>query len=1362
MSFHTLSARRVRLTAVVGSALMAAGLLIAPGLAAPASAAPPACADTAASQAAATAMAAACGRPVEVLAARTETTQDFVQPSGVTSRTMAVLPQRVHRADGSWAPVDLSLQARPDGTLAPAASVADVSFSGGGAAPLMTWRKAGHTLTLSWPGTLPTPVVSGNSATYVSVLPGVDLVVTATDLGFKHVLVVHTPAAAADPRVREVHFAVGGDAAVSSDADGSLKASVGGTAFATAEAPVMWDAGAATPGSTRMAGARPLDVDPAGPRSSEVDIAPTARVLGLAASMSGKDLTLRPPATDGLAFPIYLDPDWKTIVPTAAQYSNSTNSNWSVVDGTRQSGETASAPQVWVGNDTTGRLWRGYLGFPTTGLIGKHILSGHVDAVLDHSWPCTAGSDSMLWAFFTTQGLSGFGRLPWTSSIPGGETFDGVIPVSANEASCPKGNVAFSVGAQLAGKLQWVVDQGWGQFSMAYAATYTASGATESTQARWKRINLWSITMTVNFNSAPSVSATSTDPATPCVSNASGPDPNRPFVNQSPMLKATVNDVDPGETLQANFLWQRWNGSGWDPATQGSQGTLSSGLTGSVQPNVGQGVYQWNAYASDGVDVGWSAATCQFEVDTTNPDPPSVSSTDFPPNCTCGSPGWPGTLTLTSNPDTVSFRWGTTNPPSTVVFAASPGAPTTIQWMPTESGPQNLYLQAVDRAGNASAVLTYPITIAPPAANKGRWLQQDPFGGLNLADTSGQPTTHDMTVTGAADPGAPARAPGEFALGLSGTVAAPQYAATSTSVIVTSSAWTASAWVKLATAPTGSNFSTVVSQSAGTYSAFELQARPAGWCLNLPQPGNPGADNSVCGGTVNVGVWTHVAAQYDHSTGTVRLFLNGVQVGTRSTTVTGSTGGLAVGRTTVSGAVSGVLQGSVSDVRVWQRALLPGEIAAMIDNPVLGKYRFGEVDPPEFDESGRFHDLDFVGGASVPNPPQGYDGTGLVVDGTGAAVSREQVVHTDQSFSVSVWAKPASLAASGVVLSADGTNQSGFVLKYSKHFDKWRFGVAPSDTASALSDDSRDSTWPGAQSTVTPAVGRWDYLVATYDATAKQLKLYVNGVLQSTVSNVVNWDATGSLQVGSDIAGTGFVGAIDELRVYAGVVPTWLGDWRFDAGNCTGTPVVCADSATPGHSVTLAGGASQGTAGKDGSGLHITGTAGLVSGAASASGPLLDNTKSFTVSAWVNMAAIDGGAQTVVSAPGVNKSAFELGYQSALFAPLNTWCFTLFSADSGSASSVKACSSSPAVAGTWVHLVGVYDATAGTITLHINGGAANGGETVTANDNQTFLATGALAIGRAGTVSAPAAGFVGDLDNVRIYQGVITDPTLLM
>ncbi|MEU9435868.1 DNRLRE domain-containing protein [Streptomyces sp. NPDC048252] len=75
-----------------------------------------------------------------------------------------------------------------------------------GFSELATLTSGGHEITLSWPGALPEPTISGSSALYREVLDGVDLMLTAQAGGFSHVLVVHSAEAAADPALTRLSY----------------------------------------------------------------------------------------------------------------------------------------------------------------------------------------------------------------------------------------------------------------------------------------------------------------------------------------------------------------------------------------------------------------------------------------------------------------------------------------------------------------------------------------------------------------------------------------------------------------------------------------------------------------------------------------------------------------------------------------------------------------------------------------------------------------------------------------------------------------------------------------------------------------------------------------------------------------------------------------------------------------------------------------------------------------------------------------------------------------------------------------------------------------------------------------------------
>jgi hypothetical protein len=145
---------------------------------------------------------------VEALSDRTEYSQTFANPSGTLTLNEAVAPVRTRRADGTWVPVDYTLLPRPDGTVRPIASTVDVAFSGGGTGPMVRITRDGDQVALGWPAALPVPTLSGATATYADVLPGVDLQLRAQPLGFSDLLVVKSAEAARNPALRIVRLAL--------------------------------------------------------------------------------------------------------------------------------------------------------------------------------------------------------------------------------------------------------------------------------------------------------------------------------------------------------------------------------------------------------------------------------------------------------------------------------------------------------------------------------------------------------------------------------------------------------------------------------------------------------------------------------------------------------------------------------------------------------------------------------------------------------------------------------------------------------------------------------------------------------------------------------------------------------------------------------------------------------------------------------------------------------------------------------------------------------------------------------------------------------------------------------------------------
>ncbi len=242
-----------------------------------------------------------------------------------------------------------------------------------------------------------------------------------------------------------------------------------------------------------------------------------------------------------------------------------------------------------------------------------------------------------------------------------------------------------------------------------------------------------------------------------------------------------------------------------------------------------------------------------------------------------------------------------------------------------------------------------------------------------------------------------------------------------------------------------------------------------------------------------------------------------------------------------------------------------------------GRYTFDTDSPTTTtvtDTSGNGHNGTLQGGATIsaggaPAAGGGNDPYALSVDGTGFVDIPGPLVDTAQSFSVAAWVNLANTNGYQTFASVDGTNASGdnsisgFFLQL--RGDNHTFAIAQINTDAPGAATHADSTF-------TPNANTWYEVTGLYDGAAHQLRLYVNGQLQSAVAYNGGFTATGDTIIGRGKYGGNKVdytnGRIDEVHFYQGVLTA--ADIAALAGvpapTATNTP---ANTATPTNSPTV-------------------------------------------------------------------------------------------------------------------------------------------------------------------------------------------------
>ncbi|OAR25050.1 hypothetical protein A8W25_28720 [Streptomyces sp. ERV7] len=1236
-----------------------------------------------------------------------------------------------------------------------------MEFSGGGTQPLVRMSSAGKELKLAWPKPLPTPVINGSTAEYRSILPDVDLRMTATDSGFTQLIAVKTPQAAKNPELDQLKLGMSSaDLTVRKEADGSLSMvdkAAGGTVF-QAPKPMMFDSSPGlTDGSGMPAGPTARLKTLAAPKNAlaavEAPADPSAHTaaVDVAVPADQKSLVLTPNQklldAPGTVFPVMIDPDVKA--PRAVGWAGISR-YWSNTSFWKFSGDFGMGYCGDEGRCVPEDVKRVLYAIPVkdAAFVGKHIQDAKFRAWNSHSWSCTPQPVDL----FLTGRISS--NTTWNnSSSMGSSSFWNKYLATRNDArgfdGCGAGYTEFEPPG-LRDAVQAVANRN------AVDLTLGLKAGSESASAygQWKRFTDDGY-LQVFYNlppRQPAMKDLSSQPGGVCSSSTTP-------ITKVPQLNARVSDPDQDSIgvqfalVWDNGSWYSTGGANTPPASntfRASGSTFSILLPPFVVPQNKQ--VGWAVRAWDGVEWGpwsWDGAPtgCYFTVDTSKPAGPVTTSLDFPGShdgqaalAWTDGVGRYGTFTFTTtSKDAVAYQWGLDQQPTAArEVATSGGAARSARALMPSEGPHTLTARAKDAAGNAGETTTYYFNVRRGQAPRAGWAMNDSPGSTRPA--SGPAANFPVTVTGgsmgaAGHTGTAAALTGEAAP--DGTP--KNYLSTQSAVLETDQSFTVSAWVN--TADPSIQFQSALSQSSVHQAAVTLGLSAGKWTIKAPT-----ADNATDYGwyTASSDVapvanqWTHLAGVYNAVARTLTVYVNGKpSTPAQGVSLWSARGAMDFGRLRWRDTYTDPWKGSLDDVRVYDRVL---GLAEMTDLAAGRQVTTGTGAKAAWslDESGttadgtsETGDLTTTGDVRT-GIADGIEDKAVRFGADGYATTARPQVDGTRSFSVSAWVRRPALAAGDstakVAISQPGVHQPEFSLYYSPSYKKWIFGRSTEDsTADTLVRAVQPACGPV---NGVPCFGEtsneWTHLVGVSDTVTHKIRLYINGYLvdESDYIQSIPWATPKPLMVaGLSREGTPaeFLGGdVDDVRVFDRIVtgdeartmvqqrPQLAARWKFNTATATTPPVSAADG--PLFPASLYGGASVSTTldeARVGTGtLTLNGSNGF----AQTSTVPVDTGQSFSLAGWAQSAAPPNRDMTVLSLGGDKGPAVTVRWKFLHTSDdpvspgnIGEWQVETVDGAAKHAVAVHTFASSQGIGSSWNHLAVTYDAFSNELALHVNG-----------------------------------------------------------